>query len=523
MPSFHSSARGTGRPARPLRRLLMLLALLPVLSGCISMGTDGRRHWTLPGRLGAGDRVARERSIDHIGGPLLRSLQGNRQDEQSDSVVDKEDRRRLDEAKRQLEDGRLQNNSDLIEDAADEFQALTKKRNPKRFEWFRPGGRDETPLFDPIREEALFLYAEAAYVQNRLPQAVEHYQALIKDYPSTRYLDQSTRRLFDISKRWLEMDDFATSGEIRQVSVDDPDRKDQPLSDKEAAARPRRWAPNLTDKSRPVVDTSGHAIEALKTIWLNDPSGPLADDALMLASTFHLRTGNYQESDRLLTILREQFPRSTHLQTAFVIGSHVKLMSYQGAAYEEEQLEDARKLKESTLRLFPDAPEADRIRKELATIEEARARRIWERVVLYERKGRPKAVGVLCRELLTDFPNSPWAGPARDKLAELGDAALPSLTPTPTTGDRLKSLLDQPLRPFRSESEPAEEDGPVFENTDPDPDPETPPFEPAPLNDPRPIEPAPQSQPAEPRTFTPDGGRPARETISSPTVGRARL
>jgi outer membrane protein assembly factor BamD (BamD/ComL family) len=116
-------------------------------------------------------------------------------------------------------------------------------------------------------------------------------------------------------------------------------------------------------------------------------------------------------------MLREEYPNSPHLQTSFVIGSHVKLMSYQGAEYDAKQLEDARLLKESTLRLFPDLKEKQRLEQELGKIEDARAQRLWELVEFYQRKNKPKAIRIYAEELLRTFPNSSYAPRARDALA----------------------------------------------------------------------------------------------------------
>src|SRR5690606_363411 len=159
-------------------------------------------------------------------------------------------------------------------------------------------------------------------------------------------------------------------------------------------------------------DTSGNALAALKSIWMNDPTGPLADDAVMLAASHYARQEDWVEADRMFTLLREQFPQSPHVQTAFELGSHVKLMSYQGAAYDGKTLDDAEKLKRSLKQLYPNADQA-RIELELSKIEIARAARIWEQVVFYQRKNLPRSVAVNCHLLLKRFPNSPYAEPAR--------------------------------------------------------------------------------------------------------------
>ncbi len=270
---------------------------------------------------------------------------------------------------------------------------------------------------DRVREDSLFLLAESYFKQERFNHAKEYYEALLKDYPSTRHLNVSAKRLFVIGKTWLGMPEFVTSDDVTPVNVEDPRSTPKPKLEKPPHSAV--LVPNLTDKTRPAFDTPGHALEALKAIWLYDPRGPLADDAIMLTASHHLRVGNYQESDRYFSMLREEYPNSPHLQTSFVLGSHVKLMSYQGAGYDVKQLEDARQLKESTLRLFPNIPEKDRLKEELAKIEEAEAQRTWELVRFYRRKNKPKAVVIHAEEILQKYPNSQYAPQARELLDEL--------------------------------------------------------------------------------------------------------
>ena len=99
-------------------------------------------------------------------------------------------------------------------------------------------------------------------------------------------------------------------------------------------------------------------------------------DALMMTASHYARRGNYIEADRHYTLLREEYPNSPHVQTAFVLGSHVKLMAYQGPAYDGKALQDAEHLKESTIRLYPASEERSRLENELQRIEDAQ-RRGW--------------------------------------------------------------------------------------------------------------------------------------------------
>lgn len=300
-----------------------------------------------------------------------------------------------------------------------------------------------------IREDALFMQAESAYQQDHLAKAHDLYAMLLKEYPSTRHLDTVSERLFKIGRVWLDFPEVAKLGEVQQVNFEDPKRKlpaEEPAKDD---GRPV-FIPNFTDKTEPLFDTAGNGVAALQAIWMNDPTGPLADDAMMLVASHHARKGNFVESDRYFQLLRETFPNSPHLQEAFLLGSHVKLMSYQGAEYEGKTLREAKMLKESTLRLYPDIADKDRLKRELAQIDEADAARDWEQVELWLRKGNKRAATACAHHLIDRFPNSSHAQKAREKLEELG--------PEYASGAVLLQPVDPPksslLGRFLPQSEP---------------------------------------------------------------------
>ena len=270
-----------------------------------------------------------------------------------------------------------------------------------------------------IREDAVFMQAEAAYQQEHFAKAHDVYAVLLKEFPSTRHLDVVSERLFKIGRVWLDFPEVAKLGEVQQVNYDDPKRKlpaDEPVK---SSGKPV-YIPNFLDKSEPLFDTAGNGVAALQAIWMNDPTGPLADDAMMLVASHHARKGNFVEADRFFQMLRETFPNSPHLQEAFLLGSHVKLMSYQGAEYEGKTLTEAKLLKESTLRLYPDIADKDRLKRELAQIDEATAARDWEQVELWMRKGNKRAATVCCNQVIDKYPKSPLAQKAREQLEAFG-------------------------------------------------------------------------------------------------------
>ncbi|MCH8828380.1 MAG: outer membrane protein assembly factor BamD [Planctomycetes bacterium] len=308
----------------------------------------------------------------------------------------------------------------------------------------------------PIREEALFLIAEAQFQQKQYSWAQDSYEKLVHDFPSTRYQNTRERRLFFIARYWMPGEKFVTTDDVKLVG------HDKSLADAELAIKPRkansRWKdptrvipilPNLWDRTRPVFDTEGRAIQALKSIWQHNPTGPLADDALMLTASIYLRKKNYVEADHIYKILREEYPKSRHTRNAFVLGGFVKQASYQGPDYDGKALDEAAQLKNSTLRLYPNHPDRDHLRDDLRKIKEAKAAADWEDVVFWQRKNKPRAAAVYCREILRLYPGTTYADRARQVLRKMQADAKPIRRVKPQTGTAKKPASREPRRLFR--------------------------------------------------------------------------
>lgn len=388
---------------RPLFAALMLNLVLTIVSGCAALsGNDDSDGFGLA-------------TIRGIRGPLERALNSD------DSPL--EMGKRYTEAERR--------EARLVREAHDrgDYAGAIKlgKKTAKKFKGSSLG------------EEAQFFVAESYYALGQYSKAQDGYDQLFEDYPSTRYVEPATRRLFAIARTWLEISEPASRNEIRQVSGEKVLENETQGTSKDPTVIVR-ILPNFHDRSRPMFDTQGRALQCLKSIWMNDPTGPLADDALMLTASYHQRHGNYVESDRYFQILREEYPDSPHLETAFVLGAHVKQMSYQGPYYEGRDLEGARRLKEQTLQLFPASQQRQQIRKDLDSLYLMEAERAWSRIEYYQKKRNPRAVAIACVQLLSDYPDTSYAREARGILRTIDRSVLRGL---PEIESWLDSLPDE--------------------------------------------------------------------------------
>jgi outer membrane protein assembly factor BamD (BamD/ComL family) len=298
----------------------------------------------------------------------------------------------------------------------------------------------------PAEEEALFYYAECQYQMKKFPKAQDGYDELLKKYPSSRYLEQCTKHLYAIALYWLQMPKPAAEVELAQFTREQP-APNEPGKETPDTVR-LSPIPNLVDSTRPVFDTPGRALEALRKVWISDPTGPLADDALMTAATHHMRKGDNREADNLFAIIRQQYGNGDHAPAAYVLGSHVSLASYQGSNYDGQQLENARKLTESANKLFPDLPQQRYLRTNLTRMQEEAARRQWTRAEYHLKRREKDSAAYYCELILTQHPDSKIAKEARETLIKLGP-------------EHAAGLLKQPLfEKTPAESVPAYEDAP---------------------------------------------------------------
>ncbi len=291
-------------------------------------------------------------------------------------------------------------------------------------------------------EEAQYRLAECWFARKRYPEAQDALDQLFVDYPSTRYVQPATQRLYEIAQNWLDLADPAHRSKIRTVSaveVEYEHPEDAPAPPRAPSLR-YRILPNFVDRSRPVFDTQGRALKALKGIWLNDPTGPLADDALMATASYYLRREDYIEADRYFDILREEYPDSPHLKSAYLLGAHVRLMSYQGPSYDGTSLQGADTLTAQSLSMFPDSGERQQLREDLRKIHLLKAQRIWNRIQYYEQKESDRAIALTCVQLMSEFPNTQYAEMARDRLRTLDPAELRVLPGL----EEILSAVDEP-------------------------------------------------------------------------------
>lgn len=245
-----------------------------------------------------------------------------------------------------------------------------------------------------LEEDALFMRAECYFFADGYVDAEDVYQQLATKYPNTRYLDTLCEREFKIAYYWQEL----------------------------YKANPG-YGVNLTDKTRPWTDADGHAVRVYENIRLNAPRGRLADDAVMAAANIHFLGGNFSDADHLYGVLRNDYPKSEHLQDAFMLGKQCKIKLYQGEEYDDKPLIEAGELIDQILVNFPTLPrdERERLITEKAKIKADRALRDWTTAQFYESGDYYRGAKFYYQKICKEFPDTPFSAKAQERLAAIKD------------------------------------------------------------------------------------------------------
>lgn len=312
------------------------------------------------------------------------------------------------------------NASNIIRDANGRWRVDTRprdlpERNPEFIaaqDLFRAEKYDEaaraykrlakTYKNKPLEEDALFRYAESLYEAKRYPKAQDKYLELMTKFPTTRYLPQAIQRTYDIAYEWLEDSQLRAQGKPGKYNA-------------------FTQYVNFFDRTRPMLDTNGRAIEAIEAIQNHDPFGPLTDDAAMMAGAYKFTGGSYLQAAGYYEQIVNDQPKSEHAPRAYFLGSQAYLRSYRGPDYDGMDLDAAARLTKAALARSAELPEEQRQRLEqdMRIIHIERAKRDYRTGEHYLQLRKPMAARMYFQRVIENFSDTDWARRAEEEIAKI--------------------------------------------------------------------------------------------------------
>jgi TolA-binding protein len=246
-----------------------------------------------------------------------------------------------------------------------------------------------------LEQDAMFQMGESYFFAEKYPTASNSYEKLIRKYPNSGHLDKIIARQFSIARYWDQYHNY------------NPD-----------------WVltPNLFSKTRPLFDTIGRSMKTYENIRINDPTGPLADDAIMATANSYFLRGRFNEADEQYTLLRKDYPRSDHQYEAHLLGLRCKLQKYQGPDYDGAPLEEAKLLVKQLKQQFSgrlDAEQRDQLAKVDAELRREVATRDYMMAQHFDNTEQYGSARFYYGQVVRDHPHTPFAQQANERLMAL--------------------------------------------------------------------------------------------------------
>ena len=247
-----------------------------------------------------------------------------------------------------------------------------------------------------LEEDSLFRAGESLFFADAYSDANHTFELLVERYPNTRYHDIIQTRRFAIARYWLHF-----------YSVE-----------------PHPWYHiNWLDETRPFSDLHGNAMRIFARIPLDDPTGRLADDAILAQANSKFVSRRYDEADQLYADLRTMYPTSEHQFSAHLMGIKTKLLRYQGPQYDGDALDEAQQLVKQIRTQFPQESADDQqiLNRSEREIRYRKAEREWSMAKFYDRRRSYGAARFYYQLLAEDYGDTPYADKASNRISEIRD------------------------------------------------------------------------------------------------------
>jgi outer membrane protein assembly factor BamD (BamD/ComL family) len=260
---------------------------------------------------------------------------------------------------------------------------------------------------EAVGEEARYYEAECLRCQGKYPRAVDTYHKQLIDFPSGAHREQAVKRMFDIANYWL--DDTRTAMRLEREKQEG----------KRAFVMPGSFV--HWERSKPLLDEQGRALEALEEVNVNDMTSPVAAEALFLAGTVKFYNQDYREADRLFSQIVEMHQNCKFAAQAAELAIISKHMSTGGSDYDGRKTAEARLMVHTVQDQYPELAnqKGDFLQRQLAGINKQQAEKDLKTAEFYRRTGHPGSA-YFCYEIVRRrYPGTPFFDKATERMHEL--------------------------------------------------------------------------------------------------------
>lgn len=288
-----------------------------------------------------------------------------------------------------------------------------------------------------LAEKARFLEAECLRERGKYPEAVDTYHKMLVDFPGGAYRERACAQIFNIADYWLD----DTRAEI-QAGVPRHERY----------FRSVKGMFDL-DRTKPLLDQEGRALQALEYVHTNDVNGPTADKALFWAGYVSFYRQNFQDADHYFSLLIEMHKDSPLRPLATELAVMSKNNSTGGATYDGQKAAEALQLvhhAEATMPEFKEGDKSQFLSRQKMAIRMQQAEKDFRMAEYYERTNHPGSAYFYYEMVRRRYPGTKFSDLATvrmEGLKELADAGPPPPGPVDQLVSGWNRLLGRPEDP----------------------------------------------------------------------------
>jgi len=235
---------------------------------------------------------------------------------------------------------------------------------------------------DERHYEALFLLGETYFESRDFWKAAEQYQTVAEN-SSGDLFHQANRRCVDAARAFLSGQKRIFWRVFRVPAYDD-------------------------------------GVEILDRVWERAPGTRLGELALKLKADYYFDHGDVDLAQDEYASLAKQYPSGKYVQLASLRTAEAAEAAFPGVKFDDRPLVEAETRYQQVQAAFPAYAERESVAQRLEGIRQQRADKDLDIARWYERTKQPGAAEFYYRLVLRDWPNTPAASEARNRLRAIG-------------------------------------------------------------------------------------------------------
>jgi outer membrane assembly lipoprotein YfiO len=247
----------------------------------------------------------------------------------------------------------------------------------------------------PIRDRAVYLVGQANYLLGERLMAFYNFDEVLDLYPDSRYFYPALERQFEIADAYLK----GYKNEFLGMRI---------------------------------LEAKTEATEMLYRIQQRSPGSPLAEQSLLRVADFYFADGQFDVAADAYAAYIKAYPRSPLLARVRLRQAFSSLAQFHGVKFDATPVIDARQQLLDLASAYPKLAEEENVAAIIQRIDSALVKKFLTTADFYIRTHKPQAAAYNYRFLVLNYPDSPEAAEARQKLATLPETALKGIQPPGT-------------------------------------------------------------------------------------------